>query len=216
MELNRRYAEIPEIKKGIIFSDPSYGPDIWCQYRKEFTASGWGLKLESFRDEDDYIEMTLYVGRRTLLSGLTVEESNGSVSVSYPSRYNIDKFEIGIDTARVFTGTLDCFEQFGEEGSIYTAADGLYGDLHVFTCKGEDKPAGFLLTSAVDGSLATEEELFRTLVSSFGGQEIDKDRFEEITDRNHLSVRLQASAEISHAREEEERANKQNNHDKSR
>lgn len=204
MQTSERYAEIPEIKTGIIFSDPSYGPDIWCQYRKEFAASGWGMKLKTLRDESDYIEMTLCVGRRTLLSGLSVEEADGQVSVSYPARFRTDHYEIGIDTAKVFVGTLSSFRQWGEEGSIYTGADGLFGDLQVFTCKGEEKPAGFLLTSAVDGSLTTEEELFQTLLSSFQGQEIDKSRFDEITDRNHLSVRLQASAELSHAKEEDE------------
>ena len=199
MEKNIRYAEIPVIGSGVAFSDPSYGPDVWCQYRKEFKGTNWVMKLETAKAEDGYIDMTLTLGRRSLLSHLTIEESNGDVYISFPSRFDTHKQEIGIDTAKVFVGSLDNFNQWGEEGSIYTGADGLFGDLRIFTCKGEDNPAGFLLNSAIDGSLTTEDELFRTLLSSFDGRELGRTKYDEITDKDNLSVRLLTSAELSHA-----------------
>lgn len=197
-----KYAEIPTIKKGIAFSDPWYDESVWCQYRKEFHDTDWLMKLETRRDEDNYINMTLSIGRRTLMTGLKCEETDpelGQFDLAYPSRFQYDEAELGIDTAKIFIGSLDNFEKFAEEGAVYTAADGMFGNLYAFTCRGEDQPAGFLLLAAVDGDITEEEELFQTLRSSFDGREIDKDRYDARTDPSDLSLRVLAAAELRHA-----------------
>lgn len=212
MEKTIKYAEIPEIKKGIAFSDPWYDETVWCQYRKEFSDKDWVMKLETRRDEDNYINMTMSIGRRTLMAGLECEETNpelGEFNLSYPSRFQYGEVELGIDTAKIFVGSLDNFEKFAEEAAVYTAADGMFGNLCVFTCKGEENPAGFLLFAAVDGEIAEEEALYQTLRSSFDGQEIDKAKFESLTALSDLSLRVQAASELRHAKAAEEKQPKQ-------
>lgn len=71
-----------------------------------------------------------------------------------------------------------------EEASIYTAADGLFGDLYIFTEKGEEDPEGFLFMGSIDGGITDEEELFRTIVAAFEGQEINRGRFAKLTITN--------------------------------
>lgn len=196
MKKNTRYAEIPQLK-GVAFSDPFYTADIWCQYRHDFNpSSGWVMRMETTRDESGIVEFALSLGRPTTLSGLKVNEG----SFSHYGHHAIKDYEIGIDCARVFVGSLDNFEKFGEEASVFTAADGLFGDLHVITCMGEDEPAGFLLLGGIDGDITNEDELFRTITAAFDGHEIDRERFEKLTDPNALEVRKGLAKEFHHAK----------------
>ena len=133
------------------------------------------------------------------MSGLRVSENGERTAIHHYAHHRLEAKEIGIDTACVFVGSLDNFEKWGEEGSIYTAADGLFGELQVITCKGEDEPSGFLLMGAVDGAITNEEDMFRTVTAAFGGHEIDRERFEKITNPNDLEVRKELAKEIRHA-----------------
>lgn len=205
MEETTRYAVIPAIRKGVAFSDPLYGADVWCQYRQEFEASDWLLKMETKRGDDGIIEFELHMGRKTLLSGLSVIDEGETASISNYSHYKVDMTEIGIDSAHVFVGTLENFEGFGEEGSIYTAADGLFGNLCSFTVKGEQAPAGFLLMGSIDGDITDENELFLTVLSSFDGQETERNLYEHLTDKNDLDLRQLLAKEMRVAKAAEER-----------
>jgi len=200
MEKTTRYAEIPQLRKGVAFSDPSYDSTVWCCYQKEFyPSSGWVMKMESTRDDDGYVDFALSLGRKTTMSGLRVVESEEGAAIHHYKHHELESKEIGIDTARVFVGSLENFEKWGEEASIYTAADGLFGDLQVITCKGEEEPAGFLLMGAVDGDITSEDDLFRIVTSAFDGHEIDKARFEQLTNPNELVTRLELAKEIRRA-----------------
>ncbi|MBR3689652.1 MAG: hypothetical protein IKK82_00260 [Kiritimatiellae bacterium] len=201
MEKTTRYAEIPQLKKGVAFSDPSYDSTVWCCYQKEFhPSSGWVMKMESTRDDDGYVDFALSLGRKTTMSGLRVVEDEEGAAIHHYKHHEIESKEIGIDTARVFVGSLDNFEKWGEDASIYTAADGLFGDLQIITCKGEDEPAGFLLMGAVDGDITSEDDLFRTITAGFDGHEIDKLRFEKLTNREDLQLRMELAKEIKQAK----------------
>lgn len=200
MEKTTRYAEIPQIRKGVAFSDPSYDSTVWCCYQKEFyPSSGWVMKMESTRDEDGYVEFALFLGRRTTMSGLRVSDNGEYAAIHHYAHHQLEAKEIGIDTARVFVGNLDNFEKWGEEGSIYTAADGLFGELQVITCKGEEEPSGFLLMGGIDPDVTDADDMFHTVVAAFDGHEIDRERFEKITDRNDLEVRKELAKEIRRA-----------------
>ena len=201
MEKTIRFAEIPQVRGGVAFSDPSYSADVWCCYQKAFNpSSGWAMRMESSLDEDGYVEFMLFLGRRSTMSGLRVVENEQGASIHHFAHHEIEVREIGIDTARVYCGSLCGFQEWGEEASIYTAADGLFGELRILTCKGEDEPAGFLLMGAVDGAITDEDELFRTVTAAFDGHEIDRERFEKITDPNSFEVRQAIDKEIRHAK----------------
>lgn len=201
MEKTMRFAEIPQIRRGVVFSDPFYGPDVWCQYRKEFNpSSSWAMKMESSRDEDGYAYFILLMGRGSVLSGLRVVDYEEGAAIHHYAHHVLESKEIGADTARVFIGSLDCFEKFGDEASIYTAADGLFGELQVITCKGEQDPAGFLFMGEIDTAVTDEDQLFRTITAAFDGHEIDLERFEKLTDPNSLEVRKQLSKEVQRAK----------------
>lgn len=180
MEKTVRFAEIPQVKGGVAFSDPLYSSDIWCCYQKAFgPASGWVMKVESTCDEDGFVEFALFLGHRSMMSRVRIDEEEGAIR--YGGSYCLETREVGCDTARVYIGGLDAFYEWGEEASIYTAADGLFGDLYIFTKKGEEDPEGFLLMGSIDGGITDEEELFRTVVAAFEGHEISRERFEKIT-----------------------------------
>ncbi|MBQ9955186.1 MAG: hypothetical protein IJO87_07125 [Eggerthellaceae bacterium] len=201
MEKTIKYAEIPQVRGGVAFSDPDYSPDTWCCYQRAFNPSGgWIMKMESARDEDGYVEFALTLGRRSMMSGLRVVENGEGAVIRHLAHHQLEAKAIGCDTARVFVGSLDCFERWGEEASIYTAADGLFANLQVVTCKGEDEPAGFLLIGAIDGGITSEDELFRTIVSAFDGHEIDRSRFAKLVDPNSLEIRRELVKELRRAR----------------
>ena len=201
MEKTVRFAEIPQIRRGVVFSDPFYGSDVWCQYRKEFNpSSSWAMKMESARDEDGYAYFTLLMGRGSVLSGLRLVDYEEGAAIHHYAHHVLESKDIGADTARVFIGSLDCFERFGNEASIYTAADGLFGELQVVTCKGEQEPAGFLFMGEIDTAVTDEDDVFRTVTAAFDGHEIDRERFEKITDPNSLEVRKELAKEVRHAK----------------
>lgn len=192
-----KYAHIPFIEDGVVFSDPWYKEDVWCQYRKEFTDSNWLMKLKTTVDrEEDYMEFTLSLGRPTMMGTTRINEKpDKSLTLSYLSHYGVSNVEIGMDTAQIFCGSRKNWDLFKEEASLHTGTDGFFGDLMVLTCKGEDVPAGFVLMGGIDLTMADEEELFRHMVSGFDGQEITKEVFAEKTDLSSLANRLLMSNE---------------------
>lgn len=200
MKKTTQYAFIPQINGGVAFSDPSYDDTVWCQYRKAFQASNWLMKAEMSRDEDNYINITLSCGRSTMMADTQVSnEADGSIQLTYPARYQSNETEIGMDTACIFVGNLDNFSSWGDSAAIDTGTDGLFGNLYEFTCKGERTPAGYVLLGAIDGAFINEEELFRSFVASFDGKEIDKSRYEALTDKDSLAFRVQLSTELRRA-----------------
>lgn len=200
MEKFSKYAEFPQVSKGVVFSDPYYDESVWCQYRKAFNpSSGWAMKMESVRDDDGYAEFSLLIGRRSLLSGLRLDEEAGTIK-HYAHHQISDPVTLGMDTAQIYLGSLKFFEMYGEEASIRTGTDGEFGQVYPVTCKGEDEPAGFVLMAAIDTVITDEDELFRTVTAAFDGHEIDRERFEKITDPNSLEVRKQLSKEVQRAK----------------
>ena len=198
MDKQFHFAEIPQLN-GVAFSDPWYGPEIHCQYRNDFRpSSGWAMKMESFLNPDGILEFALFLGRPSTLSGLGVTDKGDRSVIHHYAHHQLEEKEIGIDTACVVVASYDNFQKFGESASVYTGADGLFGDLNVITCKGEDEPAGFLLIGGVDPDLTPADELFRTFAAGFGGHAIDRERYETLTSRDNLEVRKQLAKEFRH------------------
>lgn len=189
-----KYAQIPMIKGGVAFSDPVYDETVWCQYRKEFTETDWLMKMDS-RVEDGIVYFQMMLGRTTFSGSIKTEKDDLGLRFSFPQRYEYDAREIGIDTAKVFCGSLDNFRMFGEEAALYTAADGLFGDLAIFTCKGENTPSGFILLGSVDEDITNEKDIFQHFVSSFDGKEIEKELYERRSDPTTLANKLCITAE---------------------
>lgn len=196
---NTRYAYIPSLNEGIVFSDPCYDENVWCQYRKEFQASNWLMKLTT-REESNMLSFDLYIGRPTVHAGVKVSEVKGGISISCPQRYEFKDQELGIDTAHIFCGSKKNWDAFKEEASIYTAADGMFGTLLTFTTKGEQDPAGFVLLGAIDPGITNSDELFRTLTSSFDGKEISKELYDIQTNTKSMALKLAIASELQSAR----------------
>ena len=52
----------------------------------------------------------------------------------------------------------------------------------------------------IDPDITGEESMFRTVTAAFGGHEIDRERYEKLTDPNSLEVRKQFAKELRHAK----------------
>lgn len=195
-----RYAKISKIEKGVVFSDPWYGADVWCQYRHAFSAKDWLMELNS-RTEDGLVYFEMKLGRPTVSHGVALKEGEeGNYNISYPSKYDVKTVELGMDTACIFCGNMENWDQFGESGALRTGTDGMFGDLMVFTCKGEEEPAGFLLMGVLDEMFGGEEDIFKHLNASFNGQEITLELYAELTSPDSLAYQLCAAQEAKHAK----------------
>lgn len=115
-----KYASIDSVNGGIVFSNPWYGPEVSCQYRKEFNASSWLMRFKA-REEDGIIFFDMHLGRNTMCADTALlEEANGDLSISYPKRYIFDSVELGIDTAQIFCGSIKNWKNWAEEAAVYT------------------------------------------------------------------------------------------------
>ena len=197
--MTTRYAKIPEIQKGVVFSDPWYDGDVWCQYRKAFSAKDWLMKMDS-HIEDGCVYFEMKIGRPTVARGVnTSEREDGSVGIAYPGVYDLNQVELGMDTACIFCGNMENFKTFGESGALRTGTDGMFGDLMIFTCKGETEPNGFLLMGVLDEDFGNEEDIFKHMNASFNGQEITQELYAELTSPDSLGYQLCAAQEAKHA-----------------
>lgn len=200
MDKKTRYAVLSPIKKGIVFSDPCFDDVVYWQYRKEFQSTGWLMKLETTVDTNNVIDLRLSIGRKTLMAGIQFEkDGSGREFTTYPGNYRFDEVEIETDRPKVFVGTMENFLLQGEDGAIYTGASGLFGDLYVFTNRGEQTPAGFLLLASVDGAVINQDEFFDTIRSSFDAVEIEKEAYEAAIDQNTISFKLARLEELKTA-----------------
>ena len=198
--METKYAKIPEIKKGVVFSDPWYDASVWCQYRKSFSAKDWFMKLESKAD-DGYVSFQMLLGRPTASHGVKVTETrDGSFDIRYPGIYEVNQVELGMDTACIFCGNLENWKTYGESAALRTGTDGFFGDLMVITCKGETDPAGFLLMGSLDETFGSPEDIFNHMVSSFNGFEITREHYAEGISPASLAYQLSAAAEAKSAK----------------
>lgn len=192
------YGQLPEIRKGVVFSDPAYDENTWCQYRKEFHDKNWLMALEA-KPEDGLVFFSMTVGRPTILAGVEIQESGNDYQVSRPARFLANNVTLGMDTAKIFCGLKENWDAFAEEASLHTDTDGQFGTLTVFTCKGEDDPAGFLLFGCVDADIINERALCEHMLASFDAKEITPEQFASKTRQSSLEMRLLRSSEITHA-----------------
>ena len=196
----QKFGQIPIIHDGVVFSDPWYDETVWCQYRKEFTATDWFLKIDT-KSENGFISIQMVLGRPTVLASVMTKEVDGGLQINFPGRYEVKDVEIGMDTASIFCGTKEHWDNFAEEASIHTGTDGIFGDLMVFTCKGENDPAGFLLTAGLEENFMDEQELIEHFFSSFNAKEITPEMFQHRTSSKSLAYQMNLSAEVKHAKE---------------
>jgi len=173
-----------------VFSDPSYGSDVWCQYRKDFSDKNWFMSLETKDGEYNSIDFSIKLGRPSFVDNFKLEAKGDELRMFYPQRYNLESVELGMDTACIFCGTKENFVNWGEEAAINTGTDGLFGDLYVFTVKGEAQPAGFFLNAFIDKTFITEKELFQELTACFEGKEISKEEFLAKTDSKTMENKM--------------------------
>ena len=198
--METKYAKIPEIKKGVVFSDPWYDASVWCQYRKAFSAKDWFMKMDS-AVEDGYVSFQMLLGRPTVSHNFKVMEAyDGSFDIRYPGIYEVNQVELGMDTACIFCGNLENWKAYGESAALRTGTDGYFGDLMVITCKGDTEPAGFLLMGNLDETFGSPEHIFNHMVSSFNGLEISREHYAEGISPDSLAYQLCAAAEAKSAK----------------
>ena len=193
-----KYGYIPQIEEGVVFSDPWYDADVWCQYRKDFSESNWLMRMETKRNEEySCLDFDLFIGRPTVMSSVEVNHHGAeSFSLSHLGHHEITEAEIGMDTARIFCGSGKNWRLFGESAALHTGTDGFFGALFIFTCKGEDTPAGFVLMGNIDENFANEESLFRHMLSGFDGKEISREEYLQKTSLDTLANKILLSNEL--------------------
>lgn len=98
-----KYGQIPLIKEGVVFSDPSYDETVWCQYRKEFTAVDWFVKMKT-ESKDGFISIQMLLGRPTALASIMTQDTPEGLQITFPARYEVRDVEIGMDSASMFCG----------------------------------------------------------------------------------------------------------------
>lgn len=194
-----KYAYINEIKDGIVFSDPWYDENTWCQYRKAFTDRDWYMKLDTSEGEFDTLCFQMVLGRATFVNSVKTKETEEGYSFRFPEHYMMADKELGIDTACIYLGSMNNFKEFGESIAIKTGGDGGFGDLFVYTVKGEENPSGFVLFGAFDKDFMTEQDLFSHLVASFDGKELSKEEFQVGISQQKLANRMLLARELKHA-----------------
>ncbi len=196
-----KYAFVSEIKDGVVFSDPWYKEDVWCQYRKKFQDTNWYMKLETHEHSGEYdvLEFQMVLGRPTMVNSVGVSETEEGYSLSFPEHYSLEDKELGIDSARIYLGNMKNFNEFGESIAFKTGGDGEFGDLFVYTVKGEDAPAGFILLGVFGKDFMDEKELFSHLTACFDGKEISKEEFAERVSEKALANRMLLARELKHA-----------------
>ena len=195
-----KYAQIPKISKGLVFSDPGYDEAVWCQYRRDFQARDWLMKMESHADAG-ILNFSLKIGRPTVQSWVRAEETETGFKMFCPNFYDVKEAELGMDTARIFCGQRENWDSFAEEASIHTMSDGFFGDLMEYTCKGENTPAGYLLVGYMDADVMDEQELFQHFAAGFDAQEISHELYSEKIAPQSLEFRIAASSELNHAKQ---------------
>lgn len=197
-----QYAHIPKIEGGLVFSDPMYDEKVWCQYRREFTDTNWLMKMESKLDEEySTIDFNLFIGRPSMMSTTSVKEaSEGNLMISSLRHYDMKEVEIGMDTARIYCGSIKNWDQYADDAALHTGTDGMFGQLIAFSCKGNDLPTGFLLMGSIDQTFVNEKSLFQHFTATFDGQEIPREVFSEKTDRNSMVNKVMLAQELNAAR----------------
>lgn len=178
----KRFAEIDQIKTGVVFSDPYYDESVWCQYRTPLEAKDWLMSQEVTYSDDGWYGFEVKIGRPTMMNFVTVKATEASELVfSMPSFYSAKQHELGMDTACIFCGTAENFNAFGESAAIHTGSDGFLADLFVIYAAGTEQPVGFVLEGVLDSSWTNESSLFEHLTSGFGGKEISLQQYNALT-----------------------------------
>lgn len=162
--MDRYKGKIKDLRK-LILTDPHYEGDMWCCYHKSFdNANNWNVDIviddvnytENYKGCDLNIEgvsfqVLLKNENYKLLSELI--ELKGLDNVSYPKGSELDKYEIGMDTAQVSIGVnekaeriekysnwvnnpntndMDIFNDYRPDFSLETLTDGIFGEVREF------------------------------------------------------------------------------------
>ena len=194
-----RFAHIDQIKSGVVFSDPWYKDDVWCQYRKAFTDTNWFAKLDFHVQSGEFpsLNFELLMGRPTVANSVSFEAIPEGIAVHSPARYQIDHVELGIDRARMFCGSYEDFEKYGESVAFRTGGDGMFGDLFVFTVPGDDAPAGYALFCAFAPGLMTQDKFLGTILASLEGKEISEKEYNTGISPKNLGNRMLLANELN-------------------
>jgi len=197
-----KYAFFENISSGVVFSDPLYGEDVWCQYRKAFTDKNWYMQLDCKKEPHyGFLDFKIVFGRPTLVGNTRFEETPDSISTYTPKHYALKSVELGIDSAHIFCGSMKDFKEFGESIAISTGGDGMFGELYELTLRGDEKPVGYVLFCSFDPTFMSENDFFKHLLSSFEGKEISREDFEYGVSPKNLKNRLLLSSELASLQE---------------
>ena len=200
-----KYFKIPYIREGMVFSDPCYNEDVWCQHRDEFSDRDWVMTLET-SENDGILTFKSVIGNTLFAATVSAHENDEQFYVRHPLFYSPEQVELGMDTASMYVGTKEIYDKFGEDIALKTGTDGMFGSLFIFYNPVEPaSPDGYLLVGALDSNLINERELFGYFLASFSAEEISKQEYMEKTNLKLLNNQLLLASRQAKTAEASER-----------
>ena len=166
---------------GITFSDPSYGPEIWCRYDSGplGTPGGepWRMKCRAERFEcgDGWSETRFCLALGTPAALQSIRFAVELESFKAPAALACSEEKtVGADTACVYLGPSDGFPGGGQwqpAEALYLASDGYFGS--VFELRDGDSIWAVVLLGQADAEIVSPGELGDYLLGSFGADVVN-------------------------------------------
>ncbi len=154
----------------IVISDPTYEEDVWCRYeRKDLNQENWLIDIDIKQVTEKYEDFTAKGTEFFLFlyKDKTWGELKENGTISYLKGINVEKTEIGMDTACVALGIdekadeiIELQEEWQPECSLNTLTDGIFGTVRegklnddiVFICISGylDEDTGYSIEDIID------------------------------------------------------------------
>lgn len=154
----------------IVISDPTYEEDVWCRYeKKDLNEENWLIDIDIKQVTEKYEDFTTKGTEFFLFlyKDKTWGELKENGTISYLKGINVEKTEIGMDTACVALGIdekadeiIELQEEWQPECSLNTLTDGIFGTVRegklnddiVFICISGylDEDTGYSIEDIID------------------------------------------------------------------
>lgn len=168
----------------IVISDPSYEEGVWCRYeRKNLNEKNWFVDLEINDVSEEYEGLTTSGTEFRML--LQPNRNNCEMvndGIKYLKGINIDKFDIGMDTACIALGIneyareiVNSHDEWQPECAMKTLTDGIFGE--VMEGEKNDKLSFIFITGYLDKDTGySKEDILDYISDQFQIEDLEKEK----------------------------------------